>query len=158
MHTWHHLSWFLSRRGFIACVKLHDKIKFIENGFHMHSLLCFRCWRFYWFLFLREVKPFIIWFYNPLMDYYDFLYDLVELIVLFKTSPRSSTSEFGCKSYGCFRIGLSASFCKSGNSGLISGLISGPRPVRPPDCPRLAWVHRILRSQSGDSGPGDSWA
>src|SRR3954462_905994 len=104
----------------------------------MHSLLRFQCWRFYWFVFLKEVKPFFIWLYPPLLDYYVFLYDLVELIVLFKTSPRSSKSESGCKSYGCFRIGLSASFCTTGDSGLISGLTSGPRPVRPPYCPRLA--------------------
>ena len=38
----YHLSWFLSIWGFWSCVNLHDKLKFIENGSHLHSLLRFR--------------------------------------------------------------------------------------------------------------------
>ena len=44
-----HLICFLSIGGFRACVYLHDKLKFIENGFHMHSHLRFRYWSFYRF-------------------------------------------------------------------------------------------------------------
>jgi len=104
-------------RGFRACVNLHDKFKFIENGLHMDSLLHFLCWRFYRFVFLREVKPFAIWFYPPLLDYDFFLYDLVVLIVLFKTSPRSSKSESGYKGYGRFSFAISVSFALGGMSG-----------------------------------------
>ena len=43
------LIWSLSIRGSRACVYLHDKLKFIENGFHIHSSLRFRYWSFYRF-------------------------------------------------------------------------------------------------------------
>ena len=59
LHHWHHLSWFLSMRGFRACVILHDKLQFIENGLHMPSLLRFRYWRIYRFIFYRQVKTFL---------------------------------------------------------------------------------------------------
>ena len=42
-----HLIWFLSMRGPRACVYHHDKLKFIENGFHIHTPLRFRFWSFY---------------------------------------------------------------------------------------------------------------
>ena len=65
----------------------------------------------------REVKPFVIWLYHPLLYYDVFLYDLVDLVVLFKTSPRSSKSESGWKSYDHFSFVVSASFRGGGLSG-----------------------------------------
>ena len=52
----------------------------------------------------REVKPFSIWFYLPLLDNDVSLHDLVELFVARSTSQRSSKTESGRKSYG--RVGV----------------------------------------------------
>src|SRR3954471_5264205 len=90
----------------------------------MNFLLRFLCWRFYRFIFLIEVKPFVIWIYPPLLYYNVSLHDLLEIVVLFETSPRSSKSESGCKSYGRFRSGM------TGSTGPGSGSIGGP--VVPP--------------------------
>jgi hypothetical protein len=57
-----------------------------------------------------EVKPFIIWFYPPLLDYDVSMHKVVELVVVIPTSPRSSKTESGCSSYCRFRFGVSASF------------------------------------------------
>ena len=83
------LIWHLSLCGFRACRYLQYKLKFIKNGFHMHSPLCFRYWRFYRFIVFREVKPFIIWFYPPLLDYDVSVQKVVELVVVIPTSPSS---------------------------------------------------------------------
>ena len=53
----------------------------------------------------REVKPFIIWFYPPMMDYDVSLHNLVVLVVASSTSPRSSKTESGGKRYRIFSIG-----------------------------------------------------
>ena len=58
----------------------------------------------------REVKPFPIWFYLQLLDNDVSLHILVVLVVVISTSPRTSKTEFVCKSYGVFRIGVSAVF------------------------------------------------
>jgi hypothetical protein len=58
----------------------------------------------------REVKPFIIWFYPPWLDYDVSLHKFVELVVVIPTSPRSSKTEFGCSSYCHFCFGISTSF------------------------------------------------
>jgi hypothetical protein len=50
------------------------------------------------------VKPFIIWFHPPLLDYDVSMDEVVELVVVIATSPRSSKTESGCKSYGSFCI------------------------------------------------------
>ena len=76
----------------------------------MNILWRFLCWRFYRFVYYREVEPFIFWFYPPMMYYDVSLHDLVELVIIFETSPSSSKTEFGCSSYGRFRIATSASF------------------------------------------------
>jgi hypothetical protein len=47
----------------------------------------------------REVKPFIIWFYIPWLDYDVTLSEVVELFVAIPTSPSSSKRESGRKSY-----------------------------------------------------------
>jgi hypothetical protein len=59
---------------------------------------------------LREVKPFIIWFYTPLLDYEVSLHEVVELIVVISMSPRSSKTDSGCSSYCRFHFGVFASF------------------------------------------------
>jgi hypothetical protein len=53
---------------------------------------------------LRGVKPFIIWFYPPLLDYDVSMDEVVELVVVISTSPRSSKTESRCKSYHRFRV------------------------------------------------------
>ena len=58
----------------------------------------------------REVKHFPIWFYLPLLDNDVSLHILVMLVVLISTSPRTSKTEFVCKSYGVFRIGAFEGF------------------------------------------------
>jgi hypothetical protein len=53
---------------------------------------------------LREVKPFIICFYPPLL-YYDVSMDEVgEPVVVIPMSSRSSKTESGCKSYHRFCV------------------------------------------------------
>jgi hypothetical protein len=53
---------------------------------------------------LREVKPFIIWFYPPLLDYDVSMDEVVELVVVIPTSPRSSKTESECKNYHRFHV------------------------------------------------------
>ena len=48
--------------------------------------------------------------YNILLDYDISLHNLVELVVTIPTSPRSSKTESGCKSYDRFRFEFSAVF------------------------------------------------
>ena len=92
-----------------------------------------------------------------MLDYDVSLHDLVVLVIIFETSPSSSKTELGCSSYDCFRIGVSISFSKTGDSG-----------GRTPETPVL---NRNLRFEScvtaastpgqrlgGVSGPGDSGA
>ena len=52
-----------------------------------------------------------------MLDYDVSLHDLVVLVIMFETSPSSSKTEFGCSSYDRFRIGVSVSFSKTGDSG-----------------------------------------
>ena len=56
-----------------------------------------------------EVKPFLIWFYLPLLDNDVSLHDLVELLIASSMSQRSSKTESERKSYECFRSASSAS-------------------------------------------------
>ena len=52
------------------------------------------------------------------MLYYDVsLYILVLLVILISTSPRTSKTESGCKSYDRFCFGYSAVFPSSGSTG-----------------------------------------
>ena len=94
--------WLLSMRVVGACHGLHDKPKFIENGFHMLLLLRFRFWRFCRIIFYREFLPFPIFFYAPLLDYDVSLHNLVVLVVTIPTSPRLSKTEFVGESYCVF--------------------------------------------------------
>jgi hypothetical protein len=73
----------------------------------------------------REVKPFIIWFYPPWLDYDVSLHKDVELVVVIPTSPRSSKMESGCLSYYRFHFGVSASFRGAALAGL-GPEIAGP--------------------------------
>ena len=47
--------------SFAACGHLHDKLKFIKNGFCMHHLLCFRCWSFCRFFIDGGFTPLYHW-------------------------------------------------------------------------------------------------
>jgi hypothetical protein len=70
----------------------------------MELLLRFWCLEVLPVLLYSLVKPFIIWFHPPLL-YYDVSTDEgVELVVVIPTSPSSSKTESGCKSYGRFRV------------------------------------------------------
>ena len=93
------LIWMFSLWGFGACRYLHDKLGFIENRFRKKNLLRFRCWRLYRVGIYRYVNPFPILFYPTLLDYDVSLHILVVLVVVIPTSPRSSKTEFICKSY-----------------------------------------------------------
>jgi hypothetical protein len=64
----------------------------------------------------REVKPFIIWFYPPWLDYNVYMHKVVEIFVVITTSPRSSKTESECSSYCRFRFGVSVSFRGGGFS------------------------------------------
>ena len=120
----------------------------------MNILLCFLCWRFYRFVIYREVKPFFIWFYPPMLDYDVSLHDFVELVIIFETSPSSSKTEFGCSSYDRFRIGVSVSFSKTGDSGVRTPETPvSRRNLRfEPACDSTKYPDRILGRVSG---PGD---
>jgi hypothetical protein len=56
----------------------------------MEHFLCFWCLEVLPVCLQREVKPFIIWFYPPLLNYDVSLHKVVELFVVIPTSPRSS--------------------------------------------------------------------
>jgi hypothetical protein len=62
----------------------------------------------------REVKPFIIWFYPPWLDYDVSLHKFAELVVVIPTSPRSPKMESECSSYCGFCFDVSASFRVAG--------------------------------------------
>ena len=135
----------------------------------MNILWHFLCWRFYRFVIYREVKPFFFWFYPPMLYYDVSLHDLVELIIIFETSPSSSKTKFRCSSYGSFRIADSDSFQRGGDSGpraetpaKTPAKTPGGCPVPPGSCPGVCpgvWdpetppPGRRLRScKPGDSG------
>ena len=73
----------------------------------MEQFLCFWCLAVLTVCLRREVKPFIIWFYAPWLDYDVSLHKVVDLVVVIPTSPRSSKTESGCSSYCRFRFGIS---------------------------------------------------
>jgi hypothetical protein len=70
----------------------------------MELLLRFWCLEVLSVLLYSLVKTFIIWFHPLLLDYYISMDEGVELIVVIPTSPSSSKTESGCKSYGRFRV------------------------------------------------------
>ena len=56
-----------------------------------------------------------------MLDYDVSLHILVELVVAISTSPRTSKTESGCKSYDRFRTGGFAVFPSSGSTGETTG-------------------------------------
>jgi hypothetical protein len=70
----------------------------------MKLLLRFLCLEVLPVHLLREVKPFIIWFCPHLLDYDVSMDEVVYLVVVIPTSPRSSKMEPGYKSYHHFRV------------------------------------------------------
>ena len=89
-----------------------------------------------------------------MLDYDVSLHDLVELVIIFETSPSSSKTEFGCSSYDRFRIGVSVSFSKTGDSGVHTPEtpVARRKLQFEPTCDSTQYPDRIL---GGDSGPGD---
>jgi hypothetical protein len=69
-------------------------------------------------------KPFIIWFHPPLLDYDVSMDEIVELVVVIPTSPSSSKTESGCKSYNHFCIDI---FSRAGNSAPEDGISGGQK-------------------------------
>ena len=61
--------------------------------------------------FYREGLPLYIWFYPPLFNYDVSLHDLVKLVVVIPTSPRTSKAEFVCEFYARFGVNVPAVFC-----------------------------------------------
>ena len=59
------LIWLLSMWVVGACCVLHDKPKFIENRFHMHLILHFRCWKYCWFVFEKGSTLLYVWYFLP---------------------------------------------------------------------------------------------
>ena len=118
----------LSWCGLGACRSCHEKAKLTENGFHMRLLLRFLVLEVYRFVFLREVLPFSIWFYPPLLDYDVFLYIFVELIVMIPTSlpclgsrtPRVKDTPFLGSVYGA----------KKAEERLLPGNFANARDLR----------------------------
>ena len=51
--------------------QLHDKLKFIENGVHMHLLWCFRCWSFCRFFIDRGFTSLYHWHFYTASSYYN---------------------------------------------------------------------------------------
>ena len=47
----------------------------------------------------KEVQPFLICYYNILLDYDVYMHNLVVLVMVIPTRPRSSKTESGCKRY-----------------------------------------------------------
>ena len=99
--------------------------------------------------------------------------DWIDLVVSFKTSPSSSKSEFGCKSYRVFRRSFFPVSCGSGSTGPGTGPGTGC-PVQPglepdlgPDvrymarstgyftgrCPVAFWTPSGRQSGPPDQGP-----
>jgi hypothetical protein len=62
----------------------------------------------------RKVKPFIIWFYPPWLDYDFSLHKVVELVVVIPMSQRSSKMESECSSYCGFHFDVSGNFRVAG--------------------------------------------
>jgi hypothetical protein len=73
-----------------------------------------------------KVKPFIIWFHSPLLDYDVSMAEVVELVVVIPTSPRSSKTESGYKNYSRFCIDV---FSRAGNSAPDAGISGGAAEI-----------------------------
>ena len=87
----------------------------------------------YRLLLFREGLPFYFWFYPTLLDYDVSLYILVDLVVTILTSPRSSKTESGSKSYARFGIGVPTNFQRAEVLPLLP-------PLLPPSLCYLAEV------------------
>jgi hypothetical protein len=77
------------------------------------------------------------------LDYDVSMDEVVELVVMIPTSPRSSKTESGCKSYRCFHVDDSSGFSLEGadfwpdNPGVDIPLLLDPdNPPPPPNLMR----------------------
>jgi hypothetical protein len=66
---------------------------------------------------LREVKPFIIWFYPPLLDYDVSLHKVLELVVVIPTSPKSSKNRVRMLKLLPFSFWCFCQFWRAGKAG-----------------------------------------
>ena len=136
----HDVLWCVYAWSFKACDYLRNKLKIIENGVRMKNLLGSWCWRIYRLFFNRDVLTFLIWFNPPLLNYDDSLHDLVKLVVVIPTSPRTSKTEFVCESCARFGNGVSAVFTKCGSTAL--------GPVLPHKTCFWYWIRLVLTGSS----------
>jgi hypothetical protein len=83
----------------------------------------------------------IICFHPPLLDYNVSMDEGVELIVVIPTSPSSSKTESGCKSYGCFHVDVF--FLAESSAPGLAGPDSRPRNPAP-DQKKLAACQTAL--------------
>jgi hypothetical protein len=88
----------------------------------MELLLRFWCLEVLSIHLYSYVKPFIIWFHPPLLDYDVSMDEVVEPVLVIPTSPRSSKTESGCKSYNRFRTDVFPRARNSAPEAGISGL------------------------------------
>jgi hypothetical protein len=70
----------------------------------MELVLHFWCLKVLLVHLYTQVKPFIIWFHPPLLDYDVSMDEVVELVVVIPMSRSLSKTKSGCKSYHCFRV------------------------------------------------------
>jgi hypothetical protein len=64
----------------------------------------------------------MLWFYPPLLDYDVSMDEVVEIVVVILTSPRSSKTGSKCKSYNRFCIDV---FSRARNSAPEAGISGG---------------------------------
>jgi hypothetical protein len=89
------------------------------------TLIAFLVFRGFISLFLKRGQTFHHLVYHPLLYYDVSPHEVVELVVVIPTSPRSSKTESGCSSYCRFHFGVSASFGGPKKAG------PGPKNVGP---------------------------
>ena len=137
LHTWHfiflgsYLSFLLV--GFWCLLWSSRQTQVHRKRISYGKLVAFSVLEVCRLFLFREVLPFSIWFYLPLLDYDVSLHDLVKLFVAIPTSPRTSKTESGWSRYLRFRVQCFCSFLRGGSSGFgrkfrpsgSSGQISG---------------------------------
>ena len=92
-----------------------------------------------------------------MLDYDVSLHILVVLVVAISTTPRTSKTESGCKSYDRFRIGCSAVFPSSGSTGAGTagnpfGMPLAVVPVKPLVVPLPGTVFQPVWCSNSDGG------
>ena len=121
LHTWHfiflgsYLAFLLV--GFWCLLWSSRQTQVHRKRISYGKLVAFSVLEVCRLFFFREVLPFYIWFYPTLLNYDVYVHNLFVLVVVIPTSPRTSKSEFGWKSYCRFRFVVSAVFWGAEISG-----------------------------------------